>query len=909
MNDFITFLGHGIPGTRTCLQAFADDMAPATTYVKDQKGYERWIEQHNHHAQVYIGINPIRKDAGKFPKDADVAFWCNEYLDLDCEKPKEFKGYNATDGELEHLKPFVEKINNWLNGHGFNPGYCDMTGNGYRWILPVPPLMLIGKDLSVLATKKKAFKERISKDCEIVPGSGAAIDSVFDFKRITGVPGTENVKTESADRPCRTREPFRGVERQEDQNLRDYIMLLEIEAPAPIAAPPRPKDGTLEELMKKDPKLKQLLAGDVCEHTSRSEAELALACKLVLHGFPDVEIGDILADVPGSKAAEKRTAGHENYITKTVAKAVSWTTPRTEHSQNSGDGTVSPDTFLVGDKQAFDTNGFAKWLLNKSGERFVTLTDNDRIYRYSDGVYVPSGETFIKKSVEQVMDGFKVTTHGVNEVITHIRRRTYTERDNFDNDIDIINMRNGLYHIKSREFEQHTPDYLSLSKMDVKYDPDAECKEMDRFINDVVEPHRVDAIYEIAGYSVLPEKRLKRGVIFVGEPDTGKSTMIDVICAFVGEKRISDVSPVDFGDDNHASFDLYGMFLNRIDDLGTTPIMNTGVLKSIISSAPIRANQKYGAPFSFVPNAMILFGCNQVPICTDANLRDKFDILMFKNVHSGENIDLDMPKKLTTDKEMSGLFNKAMLAVKTAIENRTFTGSYTLYDRQKDYEYHSNPFARFVDECCDLSNQEMITDKKLFRKIYVEWSKQHDFTIVTVGAQTTYLQDKGVILRRLGSRDDRNETYVGIDIMGDVGRCHKCPKPVSQEKPTFFQEQEADSKNGVMCHSPTLRDRESTVKERMGCDTRHHQENDSRIPNHDLTPTQHTCDTSQSEQMKTIDIFFRQHKDVDNKPAEVTYASQKQLVEFVPEIATLLQVNKDVAFRLVMEYGKDRGWI
>ena len=112
-----------------------------------------------------------------------------------------------------------------------------------------------------------------------------------------------------------------------------------------------------------------------------------------------------------------------------------------------------------------------------------------------------------------------------------------------------------------------------------------------------------------------------------------------------------------------------------------------------------------------------------------------------------------------------------------------------------------------------------------------------------------------------------------------------------------------------MCHSPTLRDRESTVKERMGSDTRHHQENDSRIPNHDLTPTQHTCDTSQSEQMKTIDIFFRQHKDVDNKPAEVTYASQKQLVEFVPEIATLLQINKDVAFRLVMEYGKDRGWI
>ena len=90
--------------------------------------------------------------------------------------------------------------------------------------------------------------------------------------------------------------------------------------------------------------------------------------------------------------------------------------------------------------------------------------------------------------------------------------------------------------------------------------------------------------------------------------------------------------------DQHATFDLYGKLLNSIDDLGTTPITETGTIKSIISSKPIRANQKYGDPFVFTPNALIIFGCNQVPTCTDVYLMDKFDILEFNNQHTGKGI-------------------------------------------------------------------------------------------------------------------------------------------------------------------------------------------------------------------------------------------------------------------------------
>ena len=332
MGSFRSFLGHDCAdGNLTSMQAFGDDQKKAKL-ITTEEDYQKWIDQYNGKIQVYVSINPIKKGSRKFPHDTDVAYWCNEYIDLDGEKPsKDLKGYNATDEELERLKPFVEKINNWLTEHGFKTGYRDMTGNGYRWILPIPPLKLDGVNLETLAAKKKAFKERIEKDLGIVPGCGAAMDSVFDFKRITGVGGTENVKMQADDRPCRTREPFRGAVRDEDQNLRDYIMLLEIEAPAPQSTFPRTHTKTIEELMKKDPKLKRLLAGDSSGYPSPSEMDLALACKLVFYNFPDAEIEEILISVPGSDAEKKEKLGNHQYVTRTVAKAVQWTTPRIEH--------------------------------------------------------------------------------------------------------------------------------------------------------------------------------------------------------------------------------------------------------------------------------------------------------------------------------------------------------------------------------------------------------------------------------------------------------------------------------------------------------------------------------------------------------------------------------------------------
>ena len=77
--------------------------------------------------------------------------------------------------------------------------------------------------------------------------------------------------------------------------------------------------------------------------------------------------------------------------------------------------------------------------------RFATIEKvNDiLVYDSEKGVYVYGGEVIIGKEIEKKY-GYQVTTGIVNEIKDHIIRKTGITKDQFDSDLDIINVKNGL---------------------------------------------------------------------------------------------------------------------------------------------------------------------------------------------------------------------------------------------------------------------------------------------------------------------------------------------------------------------------------------------------------------------------------------------------------------------------------
>ena len=427
---------------------------------------------------------------------------------------------------------------------------------------------------------------------------------------------------------------------------------------------------------------------------------------------------------------------------------------------------VSPDMFLVGDQKVFDVNGFSKWLIYESGRTFATFSDTEEVLQYGDGIYQHGGDIEIGKLVEHIMDGYKVTKNAVNEIIGHVRRRTYVERVEFDSDKNVINLANGLYDMRTGTLMPHTSEHLSMHKSPVVYDPEATCPRIDRFFEEVLLEKHVPFMYELFGYSLLKEKQLDTAVLFEGSGANGKSRMIGLLDAFAGSGVTAHVTPSELsGEDKFAVADLFGKLLNTIDDLGNTPLKNLGVFKSIISGAEQRGQYKYEKAFKFTPTVLCVFGCNEVPVTTDTS--DGFFRRMitvpFLQQFDGDTADKNLFSKLTTPAELSGLFNKAMGAVSVLLDDGKFTCVGTIEDRKQAYLYASNPAARFCDEYCSFSDPDDYISKNELYNQYVMWSRGNCFRVKTKGVLTTHLEGLGCVVRQFTDDDNmRYRAYVGV---------------------------------------------------------------------------------------------------------------------------------------------------
>jgi putative DNA primase/helicase len=155
-------------------------------------------------------------------------------------------------------------------------------------------------------------------------------------------------------------------------------------------------------------------------------------------------------------------------------------------------------------------------------------------------VMIRTGQEWRIKDLSQLMYP-EITTHELHEVINQIKRRTYIDRSCFDSNIDILNLQNGLLNIHTLEFAEHSPDYLSLVQLPIKYDPNAKCPNVLKFLGEIIKPDVFTAI-QLCGYCLYKSAKYEKAVMCVGKGDNGKSTFLKLIERLLGIKNVSHVS-------------------------------------------------------------------------------------------------------------------------------------------------------------------------------------------------------------------------------------------------------------------------------------------------------------------------------------------------------------------------------
>jgi putative DNA primase/helicase len=388
---------------------------------------------------------------------------------------------------------------------------------------------------------------------------------------------------------------------------------------------------------------------------------------------------------------------------------------------------LQPDEFF--EKNTFVPTKLSDALL--AHFKCKTLMGAHTVYVYKDGYYQRTGEEVLINEAKKLL-GEKAKTYYINEALFMVKASTFTEPSNVCEDLNLINVKNGLYNITTKQLEPHTPDKFITYQIPVELNPAADCPEIKRFIAEIVIPDDVKIIQELTGYCLYREYFIHKAFMLVGDGANGKSTLIGLLENFLGHENISSISLQDLDSSPFAAHTLYGKLANMHHDLPARALNHTGMFKSLTGNDVISADVKFRpSPLMFTNYAKMIFAMNKVPISKDVTSAffRRLIFINFPNKFEGDKMDPNKLKKISTPEEMSGFLNWALEGLLRIIEQGAFSYSATTDEIHDKYERLSSPITAFIKDHVVSSSQDYITKEDLYSN-FVEYCQSNKLPTV-----------------------------------------------------------------------------------------------------------------------------------------------------------------------------------
>lgn len=447
---------------------------------------------------------------------------------------------------------------------------------------------------------------------------------------------------------------------------------------------------------------------------------------------------------------------------------------------------IIPDVTIIANqvKQLFIENKkreatelVASFILKK--EIIYTTRDDlkSECWIYKDGIYIPQGRTYIKEYTRIIL-GSNISTYFVNEIILKIEIDTYIEQDELfkHRNTYLVCLKNGVYDLKKNILLEYSPNYFFFNKLPINYDENAECPHIISFFEDILmkESER-KTMQELFGYLLIKDNKFEKMFMFTGSGRNGKGKSVELMKRFLGIENCTGINMNNLTNDRFTPCQLHNKMLNIAGDIGNMKITNTDILKQLRGRDYISTPRKFMNDLKFTNYAKLLFLCNEMPPIDDDSfgfweswiyLEFRYTFMkkeeILKLYEEGQDltyikpIDTEIIEKISSDKEMSGLFNWAVRGLNRLLDNECFSDTKTAKEIKEIWKMKSDSVYTFVKACCVLKDDGNCS-KDEFRREYNKYCKKFN-----LGKP---MDDKGII-------DTLNKDFgvVTKQIMGDSGR-------------------------------------------------------------------------------------------------------------------------------------------
>lgn len=360
--------------------------------------------------------------------------------------------------------------------------------------------------------------------------------------------------------------------------------------------------------------------------------------------------------------------------------------------------------------------------------------------------------------------GVKVTQRQVTGLLSMMRADVFRpDRSVNKAQLDserYINMRNGLYDLEEHRLIPHTPAHAKLmmtSQLDFDYDEDASCPNFDKFLHSsLVYPgttqtdHDMVALVQQAlGYSLTAQTHLKASFWLRGVGDSGKSTLLALIKALMG--NLADT--IDLTQLATKSFMLAQIIGKRtvsFSEASSNTMLPEALYKAIVGGVDeIWADVKNGKAIVFKPIAKFWWAMNEMPRISDRSgaTFNRLKLIRFNRSFSASERDLNLLPKLIS--ERSGIFNNLIMHYRILCRDgwRHVAQSQELLD---EYELENDTERSFVQDRCDV-DPDFKVQSNIIYAAYNDWCMVNGF-------KPKNRNQFAPELRRLGFRDQKAST-------------------------------------------------------------------------------------------------------------------------------------------------------
>ncbi|MHC1624723.1 MAG: DNA primase family protein [Methermicoccaceae archaeon] len=400
-----------------------------------------------------------------------------------------------------------------------------------------------------------------------------------------------------------------------------------------------------------------------------------------------------------------------------------------------------------------------EWVL----KRFCVVTFNQILFIYSHQMYVENkGE--IEKEITNILKKNGISDERqirgiVNEVVTRVMYLSSQREYPFNKlGAEFIPLKNGiLWRGKEYRLLPHSPCFLYTYRLPVKFDPNAECPKIDKFLSEIVEPDNVDILYEIPASCLLQSSEYHEAYMLVGGGGNGKSTFLKLVEALLGKENVSSVSLQELCESRFKVAALVGKLANIYADIPRKPVKYFEKFKMITGGDGVTVERKYKDPFKFRNTARLIFAANELPTVTEDTYAfwRRWILIEFPNTFPPNP---NLIKELTTDEELSGFLNKVLAALtKIEIQGR-LSKSGTVEKLMETWKKMSNPVYAFVLERCEADPNAWETKDDVYAD-YVDFCKENDLRVLS---KNVFAQELGKHIRVAATKKKVGGTRVWV---------------------------------------------------------------------------------------------------------------------------------------------------